>query len=42
MNIIYKLRTEQLLEIYKDAIRFNLNKDFIMLLSKEISKRIHD
>ncbi|MGG1679538.1 sporulation histidine kinase inhibitor Sda [Neobacillus sp. NRS-1170] len=38
---MHKLSTEQLLEIYKDAKRFNINKDFIMLLTKEISKRLH-
>lgn len=37
---MHKLSTEQLLEIYKEAINFNVSKDFIILLSEEIYKRL--
>ena len=38
-KIVDKLSTEELLEVYKKAIRFNVSKDFIMLLSEELNKR---
>ena len=37
---MHKLSTEQLLEIYLEAINSNVSKDFIILLSEEINKRI--
>lgn len=36
---MHKLSTEQLLEVYKEAINSNVSKDFIVLLSGEINKR---
>jgi Sporulation inhibitor A len=36
-----KLSTDQLLEVYKEAIKFNVSKDFIILLSEEINKRLN-
>jgi Sporulation inhibitor A len=36
---MHKLSTEQLLEIYKEAIESNVCRDFIILLSEEINKR---
>jgi hypothetical protein len=35
-----KLSTEQLLEVYVEAIKFNVSKDFIILVSEEINKRL--
>jgi hypothetical protein len=37
---MHKLSTEQLLEVYKEAIKLNVNKDFIILISEEINKRL--
>ncbi|WP_420489681.1 sporulation histidine kinase inhibitor Sda [Neobacillus vireti] len=34
-----KLSIEELIEIYNDAIRLDICKDFILLLSEEIKKR---
>ncbi|MEY2193740.1 sporulation histidine kinase inhibitor Sda [Neobacillus sp. BF23-41] len=34
-----KLSTEELLEVYRNAIRLNVGKDFFILLSEEINKR---
>lgn len=34
-----KLSTEQLIELYKNAIKANVDKEFIRLLTKEILKR---
>mgnify|MGYP001095765636 CR=1 FL=1 len=34
-----KLRTEELIDVYRDAIRLNVSKDFIILLSEELNKR---
>ncbi|MEW9052853.1 MAG: sporulation histidine kinase inhibitor Sda [Neobacillus sp.] len=34
-----KLSTEQLLEVYKEAIRHDLSKDFILLISEELNKQ---
>ncbi|NWQ40344.1 sporulation histidine kinase inhibitor Sda [Bacillus sp. EB106-08-02-XG196] len=31
---------KQLLEIYNEAINFNVSSDFIILLSEEINRRI--
>jgi Ca2+-binding EF-hand superfamily protein len=35
-----KLSTEELLKVYKEAIKVNVSKDFISLLSEEINKRL--
>jgi hypothetical protein len=35
-----KLNTEQLLEVYKEAVKSNVSRDFIILLSEEINKRL--
>ncbi|MDQ1005318.1 hypothetical protein QFZ28_005896 [Neobacillus niacini] len=37
---MYKLSTEELLDIYNKAIVSKLCKDFILLLSEEINKRL--
>jgi hypothetical protein len=37
---MHKLSTEELLEVYKEAIKSNVSKDFIILLSEEIKKRL--
>jgi hypothetical protein len=37
---MHKLSIEQLLEVYKEAVELNVNKDFIRLLSEEINKRL--
>jgi hypothetical protein len=39
-TIMHKLSTEQLLKVYKEAINLNVSKDFIILLSEEINKRL--
>jgi Sporulation inhibitor A len=36
---MHKLSTEKLLEVYKEAVKSNVSKDFIILLSEEINKR---
>jgi hypothetical protein len=36
---MHKLSTEQLLEVYKDAIKLELSKEFIMLVSEELNMR---
>ena len=38
-NILHKLSTDQLLEVYKKAIKSNVSKDFIILISEELNKR---
>jgi len=35
-----KLSTEELIDVYRDAIRLNVSKDFIILLSEELNKRL--
>jgi hypothetical protein len=37
---MHKLSTEELLGLYKEAIKSNVSKDFIILLSKEINRRL--
>jgi hypothetical protein len=37
---MHKLSTEQLLDIYNEAISSNVSKDFIILLTEEINKRL--
>lgn len=36
---MHKLSTERMFEVYKEAIKLNVCKDFIMLLSEELNKR---
>ena len=36
---MHKLSTDQLLEVYKKAIKSNVSKDFIILISEELNKR---
>lgn len=35
-----KLSTEELLEVYKEAIRSNVGKDFIRLIAEELNKKM--
>lgn len=37
---MHKLSTEKLLEVYKEAIESDTCKEFIILLSEEINKRL--
>jgi hypothetical protein len=37
---MHKLSTEQLFEVYKETVKTNVSKDFIILLSEEINKRL--
>lgn len=40
--MVHNLRTDILLEAYKNAIELNLSKDFIELLYSELKKRFID
>jgi hypothetical protein len=39
-QLCINLAPEQLIEVYKEAINLNVSKDFIILLSEEINKRL--
>jgi hypothetical protein len=36
-----KLSTEQLLDVYKDAIKLKVSSDFIILVSEELNRRLN-
>ncbi|MGJ7913508.1 sporulation histidine kinase inhibitor Sda [Neobacillus sp. LXY-1] len=38
--IMDKLSIVELLEVYRNAVKFDVDKDFLILLSEELNKRL--